>query len=91
MGMGWGVVWEAGTAICVPGTWPQEGEKGEWERSPQDPEAPAWLQMEIPGGAKPPKRKGPDLCQGLVWACEEALAETTHFLTFHSNVIRMGI
>lgn len=34
----------------------------------------------------------PGLCCG--WGCgasEEALAKTTHFLTFHSKVIRMGI
>lgn len=28
---------------------------------------------------------------GGTWGGGEALAETTHFLTFHSKVIRMGI
>lgn len=80
-------------SVCLILGWrmkPQEGEKGCGEDSRQDSEALPFS-MRMPGGARPGwGRRGQVLWVGL-WGRGEALAETTHFLTFHSKVIRMGI
>lgn len=44
-----------------------------------------------PAGTAPPEAGGQTPVGGTLRAGEAALAETTHFLTFHSKVIRMGI
>ena len=69
---------------------PQEGEKGCGENSRQDLEALPFL-VRIPVGARPGWGSGDRVLWVGPWGRGEALAETTHFLTFHSKVIRMGI
>lgn len=86
-------VWEAGTTSSGPGT--RLSHEASGGREGRVGEGPDRMEREIPvcvWGGKAPGEEGGQTCAGC-WGgpAEEALAETTHFLTFHSNVIRMGI
>lgn len=81
----------SGTTVSVPDPWwmkPQEGEKC-GEDSRQDSEALPFLNEDARGRKAGWGRRARVALGGTVGPRRKAT--TTHFLTFHSKVIRMGI